>query len=289
MAEKGEGEAFKWSIPPPQILNMATFQPSMPERGVTLPVSFLVGVSVSLGFHLLLLTVFFIIGSHSGAKARYFSTNVIDVDLVSLPVMSAGRARKAVEKHVKSSTIKSPSRAVIHKPSKRVSVVSVKRGAGKTTPKKDYGRQEQSLLSSAIKNIEKKVEAEERDRKPGASAREDKKTSTALANGHGPGEKGGAAGDIPPLVLYNQELKFRIWRNWVCPQAAGNDLKAVIAIHIGSDGSLLALRFEKGSGNSAYDESARRAVLKSAPFPPLPEGVAIHKVILEFTPSDTAE
>jgi TolA protein len=75
------------------------------------------------------------------------------------------------------------------------------------------------------------------------------------------------------LKEYYDTLWNRIKDSWVLPgQADFSGMTAVVSVIIGSDGKLLDLSIEKGSGNGFFDASTLRAIRKSAPFPPLPVG-----------------
>ncbi len=75
------------------------------------------------------------------------------------------------------------------------------------------------------------------------------------------------------LRAYYDLLWEKIRRAWVLPGAGGFEgLETIVSVVIGRSGELLKVYVEEGSGNGFYDQSALRAVRKSAPFPPLPEG-----------------
>jgi colicin import membrane protein len=83
------------------------------------------------------------------------------------------------------------------------------------------------------------------------------------------------SGEIAVKIAdYDSAIWSRIYRNWSVPpelKPKGN-VETIIEIKIMRDGSLAYVRFEKRSGNAYFDDSAMKAVKKSAPFPPLPEG-----------------
>lgn len=70
---------------------------------------------------------------------------------------------------------------------------------------------------------------------------------------------------------YSRYIWPKIKRNWALPASLmpRENITAIIEVRIGQSGALEYIGFEKRSGNSAFDESALRAVKKSAPFPPL--------------------
>lgn len=88
---------------------------------------------------------------------------------------------------------------------------------------------------------------------------------------------------------YANVVSSRVHNNWSIPpelKPRGN-IETIIEIKIMRDGSLVYAGFEKRSGNSFYDESALKAVKKSAPFPPLPGGFPdnIMEIGIRFHPS----
>lgn len=70
---------------------------------------------------------------------------------------------------------------------------------------------------------------------------------------------------------YSRFIWTKIKKNWVMPASLmpKENITAIIEVRIGQSGALEYVGFEKRSGNSYFDESALRAVKKSAPFPPL--------------------
>lgn len=85
----------------------------------------------------------------------------------------------------------------------------------------------------------------------------------------GVGLVGGVDGDFP-FVWYLQQVQTRITTNW--NRVSSSQGRVQIYFRIARDGSLDRVRIEVPSGNSAMDDSARMAVLRSAPLQRLPEG-----------------
>lgn len=94
---------------------------------------------------------------------------------------------------------------------------------------------------------------------------------------------GGQASDYAGFV------SSRVHSNWSIPPELKpkSNIVTVIEIRIRRDGSLAYAAFEKRSGNKIYDESAMKAVKKSAPFPPLPAAYpsGIMEIGIRFHPS----
>lgn len=70
---------------------------------------------------------------------------------------------------------------------------------------------------------------------------------------------------------YSRFVWLKIKKNWTLPAALmpKNNVETIIEVRIAQSGALEYIDFEKRSGNGYFDESALRAVKKSAPFPPL--------------------
>jgi TonB family protein len=85
----------------------------------------------------------------------------------------------------------------------------------------------------------------------------------------GLGLVGGVDGDFP-YTWYLQQVQSRITTNW--NRVSSTQGRVQIYFRIAKDGSLDHVRVEIPSGNAAMDESARMAVLRSAPLQHLPEG-----------------
>jgi TonB family protein len=70
---------------------------------------------------------------------------------------------------------------------------------------------------------------------------------------------------------YSRFVWARIKKNWTLPSTMmpKNNVETIVEVRITRSGALEYIDFEKRSGNAYFDESAMRAVKKSAPFPPL--------------------
>lgn len=117
-------------------------------------------------------------------------------------------------------------------------------------------------------------------------------TPVTGAAGHGNGAAIGAGSGIPglnpsagvqggtglvgsvdgnfPFMWYLQQVQTRITGNW--SRVSSQQGRVQIYFRIARDGSLDRVRVEVPSGSNSLDESARMAVLRSAPLQSLPEG-----------------
>jgi len=78
--------------------------------------------------------------------------------------------------------------------------------------------------------------------------------------------------DIAFIEYYNSVGRM-IRSEWVFPVGAAPGLQAIVSIKIAPDGEVLALRVERASGNTLFDQSAIKAVEKVGDFPPLPKDI----------------
>ncbi|MFU8770386.1 MAG: energy transducer TonB, partial [Desulfotignum sp.] len=106
--------------------------------------------------------------------------------------------------------------------------------------------------------------------------------AAGTGTGGGPGRPGGT-----PLDLYRMVLQSAIQQNWVFNELlAGMDqnLEVRILVKILKNGEIRDMVYDKRSGNQYLDQSARRAIERAAPLPPLPRGMASYDVVVIFTP-----
>ena len=91
------------------------------------------------------------------------------------------------------------------------------------------------------------------------------------------GGGGGSQGTVrlsPELSDYFRRLEERVRSSWVLPGAAVRDATKLVVelrIVIEKDGRVSEERIERGSGNSYFDDSVRRAIRKASPLPIPPE------------------
>jgi len=179
----------------------------------------------------------------------------------------------------------------------------------------------QSVVESALKRIEKKVEDSRSNQEPprteptnsglasvkssiermrAAVEKREAGTEGKAGNGAGGDGAGGnsAAGDgtgvgvgtgSAPELIYRSQIASYIRENWAYSEQLADknkNLTAWVMIEVMPDGKIRDFWFEKRSGNAYLDESVSRAIQKSTPLPPFPPGVrqsSIHQGF-RFTP-----
>ena len=77
------------------------------------------------------------------------------------------------------------------------------------------------------------------------------------------------------LNEYYGFIQSKVKGNWILPPSLRpkDNVVTIIEVKILRNGSIERLNFEKRSGNRYVDDSAMKAVQKSIPFPPFPEGM----------------
>jgi colicin import membrane protein len=223
------------------------------------------------------------------------SSHIINVQLVaskapvqvSTPVVD----QKETPQEVVPETAPAPKAEIstATKPKEAVSLAPEVIEKKRSMKKKTYKRER--LLESAIKSVEKRVEASKADPKKqalekirselrGREATEDSATVPGIA---GINSGGTPTADIQRI--YNAEVQYSIQRNWAfSDQMAGGarNLYNLVAVTILRSGRIEDIQFERKSGNSYFDDSTFKAIQKSNPLPPIPEEIRGASIILRF-------
>jgi colicin import membrane protein len=276
-----------------------TYQDEESERR-----NFFSNFAVSLLCHLLFFVI--LVFAPGYATDRNPSLSVINVSLVTLPSQSNAplpaefKTQTAVEKKDQTATISSKTiPKTEHKSPESISLKPKKKKVKRSLKKKTF--KTDRVVKSAISRIKKEVEESRPDQVNKAIARlKDQVEKTGPPNlskpqdtkGTGPpGETGtGSKKDLKLMDIYQVEIAFRIQKNWSFnKQLAGGrtDLEAWAAIKVMPNGEIKDTWFDKRSGNSYFDEQAKKAILKSNPLPPLPKGYfrPYFEAGFHFTPS----
>ncbi|MEM7828517.1 MAG: energy transducer TonB [Candidatus Aenigmatarchaeota archaeon] len=105
------------------------------------------------------------------------------------------------------------------------------------------------------------------------------------------GVSGGSSASVG-RASYFDILWINIKNNWSIPpelNAKKNALECIVGLKIKRNGIVMNIWMEKGSGNKLFDESALRAISKTAPFPPFPSEINSDflEIGVRFRGSDT--
>jgi len=225
------------------------------------------------------------------ATDRNPSLSVINVSLVTLPSQNNAplpaeyKPQPAVEKVDQKAPISSKTSPKTDQKSRESISLKTKEKKVKQSLKKKTFKADK-IVKNAITQIEKEVEESRPHQVEKAIARLkdqvektgppslSKPQETKDAAPHG-GTGTGSKKDLELMDIYMIEIQYRIQKNWSFnQQLAGDrtDLEAWPAIKIMANGEIKDIWFDKRSGNSYFDEQAKKAILKSNPLPPLPKG-----------------
>ncbi len=142
---------------------------------------------------------------------------------------------------------------------------------GKPVKKEAYAPKQESIFGRSDKPVPKSA-AKAAPAPPAAS---DAPPGAAVGDGFtlpGIGSAGvtGLEGGDFPYTIYVDQMLSKVGRNWKRPQTG--ELLAQVYYVIERDGRVRDVEIEKSSGSAAFDRAALRAIIDSAPLPPLPFG-----------------
>ncbi|HEY1289480.1 MAG TPA: TonB family protein [Burkholderiales bacterium] len=91
------------------------------------------------------------------------------------------------------------------------------------------------------------------------------------------------------LTDYVNRIRAAVRQRWILPQDLQGNPQCIFRVVQLPTGEVVEgqLRLLKSSGNGAYDEAVRRAILAASPLPPPPPGVQFYRELeLTFRPKD---
>lgn len=242
------------------------------------------GVCLSICFHVALFSLVLFVPD-SFPKRSISGPNIYEVNLVEMPgrAVSSPKTAPAPDRAKK---IPSPPK---HKPTKRISSPSAEKKKpvviGKRVVETKTKREEpkikkrkpevspSKLIEDAVSKIETKVKKENDQHLGRALSKLEAKVEEKQA---GEGAGGGTEAGIT-MRIYQMAVEQRIKENWSCPIALLNakrikDLEAIVVVKVRQDGSIMTSWLDQESSDMVFDKSVLRAVERSDPLPPFPEG-----------------
>jgi colicin import membrane protein len=203
---------------------------------------------------------------------------VYEVNLVEMPSIGASKTQKGLTaktgKRPSARKKTAPAKLIRHAESKKKPVVIAKRTLTSKKKKSIKRRASASkLIDRAVSKIERKVKAEEKDPIGQAIARIETRIQAAGAQGR----TGGRPTEGIIIEIYKQEVEDLIKSNWsyavdITSPERQKDLKAVMVVKVKSSGEIVKSWFKDRSKSIFFDQSVQKAVERSDPLPPFPEG-----------------
>ncbi len=236
-------------------------------------------VILSVFFHIALFsTIFFV--PESLSSRRPLGGIIYEVDLVEMPggmpapartsAQPKGEVKAVIPKEVRAKRIEEERRRE-EKPLVIAKKTSEKEVPGAKKPEVSPSE----LIDKTISKIEKKVRSE--DHLDEALSKIERRVGEErVSRGAEPEGAGKATGGIAgtAMQIYLMEVEYLIKSNWAYPAGmeGRKDLEAIVVLTVKSDGAVTQTRFERRSSSSLFDDSVMKAIERSNPLPPFPEG-----------------
>jgi colicin import membrane protein len=213
---------------------------------------------------------------------------VYEVDLVSMPALSPQAQAAASSKSESVIQESTPAKKAVPIEEKKIPIPSEKTPVKKPVAKKEEATQ--NNVEVAIARLQKKVKAEGGEHLDQAISDLEKKNKSeeghlgnALARLQSKTGEPGTKSGIPSnsrvqdvaLQIYKGQITAQIYSNWSYPTAISNKkgLEAIVILKVSEDGKIIeSPAFKKKSNNPIFDQSVLKAIEKSNPLLPLPEG-----------------
>ena len=210
---------------------------------------------------------------------------VYEVNLVNLPAAKPKASAKSVQperatKKVSSSNKSVPAKRISTPQQKEKPVIIGKRTVErkKSIPKKPPTPEKpkvspSKLIDQAVAKIKNNVTTQKKEQhldRAISKIQNSVKTSETAGSG-------GASVEGISIRIYQMEVEERIKSNWQYPVALTSpskrkDLVSTVVVKVRQDGTLLKSWFIDRSGNAIFDASVIKAVERSDPLPPFPDG-----------------
>lgn len=251
---------------------------------------------LSIIFHLGIFFVILLLPQSMPGAGR-FQGIVYEVDLVEMPARAGqglqgttpttGRKKKTVPKDA------TKTKRVTSLKKKEKPVVIAKRTVKKKKPPpKKKAVSSTKLIEKAISKIEQQVQSETKERAhiDEAISKLEDKVAGEVQGGSGeptgrPGSPMGTVGNGISIRMYQMEVEIRIKSNWAYPVALqrSKNLEAVVVLRVKRDGAITKTHFKNRSSDRMFDQSVSKAIERSNPLPPFPEGYLKSHEEIEIT------
>ncbi len=234
---------------------------------------------------------------------RRIKGTVYEVNLVEMPrgkrVTAKGSSKEKRSKSVHRPKKAAPAKRIARTKQKEKPIVVAKRTVKTRRVKAKKAEVSTSkLIDEALSKIEKRVQEEEKNREEEEHIEQvisDLDTQVKDGEGQGvqgaQGAQGGQLGFSDTGIhfsIYQMEVANKIKSNWTYPvaQLSTRDrekFEAVVVVRVKSDGTILKSWVTKRSSDVIFDQSVLKAVERSDPLPPFPEGYRKTHDEIEFT------
>lgn len=233
-------------------------------------------VLLSIAFHLGLFSIILFVPGQ--IPTRMIKGVVYEVDLVEMPRTRRLKAKESdkpkTAKRLDKKRKASPAKRISRPEKKKKPVVIAKRVV-KTKSKKAAKPKASptKLIDQAVSRVERKVKDSRKDHIEQAIT----KLETRVKGEAAENLRGGVADSGITIRMYLMEVEEWIKGNWAYPVALAGleskkNLEAIVVMRVQSNGTILKSWFKRRSSNVIFDQSVQKAVDRSDPIPPFPEG-----------------
>lgn len=229
---------------------------------------------LSIVFHLAIFSVFLFVPE--SLPSRAIEGVIYEVNLVEMPAGEGSKPQGTTTvKEKKSKTIikrdvQAKRIQEIKKKEKKPLVIAKRTVQKETTPVKKPKISPSKFIDKAISKIKKQVKSEDKAHIARAISELEGRAKGRYASG----SRSGLANVGISIRIYQIEVENRIKSNWSYPVAIENkkNLEAIVVVKVKRDGTIMDTRFIKRSSSAMFDQSAIKAIERSEPLPPFPEG-----------------
>ncbi|MBC8420293.1 MAG: cell envelope integrity protein TolA [Desulfobacterales bacterium] len=240
-------------------------------------------IILSLLFHFVIFSLILFVPDSIPTR-RISGATIYEVNLVEMPKKSRSTPLEASDskksKEIASSQPSAPAKRISRPKTEEKPVVIGKRVIERKKEERREVRKTDKpkitpskLIDQAVSKIEKRVKAEKKDHLAQAIS----KIQTREEEGAEKGSVRGGAENGVTIRMYQLAVEEQIKSNWSYPVAVIDskklrDLEAIVLVKVREDGTILKSWFSKQSSNSIFDGSVLKAIERSNPLPPFPEG-----------------
>jgi len=240
-------------------------------------------IILSLLFHIIIFSVILFVPDSIPTR-RISGAAVYEVNLVEMPGKSrsipAKSSNSKMSRKVTSSKTSTTAKRISRPTKEEKPVVIGKRVVKRKKEKKKEAKKPKKprvspsrLIDRAVSKIEKKVKAKKNDHLAQA-------ISKIQTRAEGTAEKGSVRGNAETGItirMYQMAVEEQIKNNWSYPVALISpeklrELEAIVVVKVKEDGTIMKSWFKGRSSNSIFDGSVLKAIERSDPLPPFPEG-----------------
>jgi len=240
-------------------------------------------IILSLLFHIIIFSVILFVPDSIPTR-RISGAAVYEVNLVEMPGKSrsipAKSSNSKMSRKVASSKTSTTAKRISRPTKEEKPVVIGKRVVKRKKEKKKEAKKPKKprvspsrLIDRAVSKIEKKVKAKKNDHLAQA-------ISKIQTRAEGTAEKGSVRGNAETGItirMYQMAVEEQIKNNWSYPVALISpeklrELEAIVVVKVKEDGTIMKSWFKGRSSNSIFDGSVLKAIERSDPLPPFPEG-----------------